>query len=221
MMKKTLVVLAAVAIGCGGATKGEDDPGLVDDPGEVGAIDTVVDQDLPDDPELPGDPVVGPGELGNAGPGVVDPKPGDSQDLGDLFVGDSGTDAVRPIRPVCFCIEDEQNISEIFIDFGGCDVGRFRVFARTPFYDGFLEFTDELKDVGGPCEELSRDYWFVLPGPDRGEPQVVREAEVCILMLDGYAKTRVGYHAGDTCTRATRVDAARGGSSCGGYDYPR
>jgi len=92
----------------------------------------------------------------------------------------------------------------VFVDFCGCDVGPFRVLAWTPFYGEFVDVTAGLKYKGGPCGDRVPDYaWFVLPGPDRTEPQELHEAIICIVFENGVHDAQVGYHAAEECVPRT------------------
>jgi len=99
----------------------------------------------------------------------------------------------------CFHIEADKNISHVFLDFGDCDVRRFKVLARTPFTDGYENVTDRLKTQGGPCQELDMAYRFELRGPDRDDHDDIREADVCVVFYDKIPEVRIGAKAGSTC----------------------
>jgi hypothetical protein len=103
----------------------------------------------------------------------------------------------------CFHIEADKNISHVFLDFGDCNVGRFKVLARTPFTGEYENVTDRLKTQGGPCQELDMAYRFELRGPDRDNPGDVREADVCVVFYDKIPEVRIGAKAGSTCEADT------------------
>ena len=115
--------------------------------------------------------------------------------------GDHGFSCHRDpcARSTCFELEDEKNISKAFIDFVGCEVGDFRVFAATPFTGGFEEVTEGLREGVGCYGEVVRDFSFNLIGPDREGAGELREAVVCIVFEDYLSEVRVGYHAGGAC----------------------
>jgi hypothetical protein len=117
--------------------------------------------------------------------------PGD----GDVVEPEPACDNVCADYPICFDLVAEKKISHVFIDFGDCEIGNFRVFALTPENEDFeeitdLEVTDELRVKGGPCHEIERDYVFGLHA---------ERAKVCILFQDKFGEVRVGFHAGDVC----------------------
>ncbi|HCF56820.1 MAG TPA: hypothetical protein DFS52_02330 [Myxococcales bacterium] len=136
------------------------------------------------------------------------------KDLKPVTPGDDGEDGFGchrdPCkRPTCFHLEDEKNISKVFIDFVDCEVGDFRVFAATPFTGGFEEVTEKLQDGVGCCGEVVRDYSFNLTGADRNRAGEMREAVVCIVFEETLSEVRVGYHAGGACVPGDTKNADR------------
>ena len=96
-------------------------------------------------------------------------------------------------RKECTRIEADQNITHVFLNFK-CDPGDFRVTVETDQF-GEVDVTDRLKDNGGPCNEIDRDFWIEIPGPDD-------EVKVCIEFEDEKAQVKVSYKAADVCEKA-------------------
>jgi hypothetical protein len=231
-MRRALLLLAAMAIGCGGGVKGSDQQDELLDPGSI------LDKDKPDGLLEPGD-TNDPDELDDPNeleepdrlfPGrgfdprvptvdrlkldledLVPLNPGDDGGLHNPPDGGPGYDCHRDLcaMPTCFLLQDEKNISKVFIEFGDCELGDFRVFAATPFTGGFVEVTDRLREGGGCCGEIVRDFSFNLVGPDRCAPHEVREAVVCIEFEDYRSEVRVGYHAGGSCVPGVTKNAGQ------------
>jgi len=94
-------------------------------------------------------------------------------------------------KPTCVDIERDKNITHVFLDFGECNVGDFRVFLTTASR-GTEEVTDRLKKKGGPCKELDADYRFEVQGPDL-------KARVCVLFEGKWTDVRIGAKSANEC----------------------
>ena len=92
-------------------------------------------------------------------------------------------------RKECVKIEADQNITHVFLDFK-CDAGDFKVTLET---DQFGKVEPKLHENGGPCQDIERDVWFPVPGPDQ-------EAKVCVEFKGNKkSEVEVSYKAGGMC----------------------
>lgn len=94
----------------------------------------------------------------------------------------------------CVEIEAEHNITHVFLDFA-CDAGDYEVTVETEQF-GNVNVTDWLEDNGGPSQEIDRDFWFVVPGPDKA-------AKVCVEFAgEEKAEVQVSYKAANVASGA-------------------
>ncbi len=122
--------------------------------------------------------------------GGIGGPPGEVLHRNDGKDGDGGKNECREAKE-CTRIEDNQNITHVFLNLK-CDAGDFRVTLETDQF-GRVDVTDRLHDNGGPCGDIERDFWFVVPGPDE-------EAKVCVIFEENKrSQVKVSYKAGGEC----------------------
>ncbi|QRK12367.1 hypothetical protein JQX13_21480 [Archangium violaceum] len=102
-----------------------------------------------------------------------------------------------PSKKFCKDIDGDKNITHVFFDFPSkknLEPGKdFKVYSYTD-QRGWEEVTDRVKDKGGPCQELSLNYRFELPGPDR-------HAKVCVAFKDKSYKVEFGHKEDGLCKK--------------------
>jgi len=133
------------------------------------------------------------------------------EELGTIVAGHKNDDnknqcSADERERFCERIEADKNITQVFIDLPRCfderDVEKVVVFDRdnrqVRVYSG-----RELKEVGGPCGEIERDFWFPLQGNQN-------EAKVCVFFEEDVKKipkdVAISFKAGGTCYEDDEVD---------------
>jgi hypothetical protein len=141
------------------------------------------------------------------GCGGVELEEDPSSGLVEQYLEEASVDAAGGgnlcAKPTCVDLGRDKNITHVFLDFGECNVGDFRVFLTTASR-GTEEVTDRLKKKGGPCKELDADYRFEVQGPDR-------KARVCVLFQGKFTDVRIGAKAANECRYET---GAHSGKKC-------
>lgn len=115
--------------------------------------------------------------------------PEDGSETGEL--SQAHENECRDEEKECVWIEADQNITHVFLDFK-CDPGDFKVTLET---DQFGKQKPDLHEQGGPCQDIERDFWFPVPGPDQ-------RAKVCVKFKKKKSEVKVSYKAANVCEKA-------------------